>query len=187
MRRGPTVATVVLVLIVFLGISAAGKGKPPPVEPPGKPDKPPGKPQPPSEPDHLVCSPMEGNIQSTMIEMTIRAYEGGSWTDPELCRIWPEVGDAKAQFTYPNGVKDAWGQIWQLDRSQLDGTDRCYLHILMDDGQHYRVRQMASEGLVMRYDGTEDSWFFQFNNAELWNSDGYVAHVTFEFTVKRTS
>lgn len=185
MRKGLTIVAGLLVLLVLAGIAVVAKGKPPDKpDPPGKPDKPPGKPgKPPVEPDLLVLYPMEGGITSTTIEMTV-IYEDGSWTDPDLCRIWPEVGDARGTFTYPNGD---WGegQIWQLDRSQLDGDDRCYLHILMDDCQHYRVRQLESEGLVMQYDETEDSWYFEFNNAELWNSDGYVANVCFELTVVR--
>jgi len=143
-----------------------------------------GKGKPPSQQDLLSCEGIQGDIESSAFDMK-GTYEGGSWTNMKLCRIWPEKGDARAYLSYPKGLSGD-GQIWQLDRDQLLGDPRCYLHILMDDGKHYRVLQLASDGLVMVYNKAENSWTFQFNNAELWNSDGYVAHVTFQFTVKRT-
>jgi len=155
-----------LALLVAAAVIVVGKGKPPSLQ------------------DVLTCTGIQGDIKSDPFTMK-GTYEGGSWTSTKLCRIWPEKGDARAIFTYPNDVSES-GQIWQLDRDQLMNDPRCGLNILMDDGKHYRVLQLASKGLVMYYNKAEDSWFFQFNKAQLWSSDGYVAEVTFELTVKRT-
>ena len=145
------------------------------------------KPTPNPRQDNLACDSMSGDVSSDPFTMK-GTYEAGSWTNPKTCRIWPEEGDARAEFSFPDGsggTITGSGQIWQLDRSQLKGDARCFLHILMDDGDRYRVRQLASDGLVMEYDQVEDAWFFQFNNAELYNNAGFVASVCFEFTVTR--
>ena len=170
-ERRLAVYAITILLVLISGITATAK-----------------KPTPNPPQDNLVCEGMSGDVSSSAFMMK-GTYEAGSWTNPKTCRIWPEEGDARAEFSFPDGSGGAvtgWGQIWQLDRSQLKGDPRCFLHILMDDGDHYRVRQLASDGLVMEYEEASDAWFFQFNNAELWNNEGYVANVCFEFTVTRT-